>query len=416
MLIKKSDEVILDPSPGRAIARHLQRLNKYVIGQDRAKKAISRMLLRRETGLCDPRRPVGIIYLLGPTGVGKTELIKATASMLYGSINGYTHISCTSFKHGHEVTKLLGSPPSYVGYDQEPVLTQRNIDSHDKKYNMARIVALDKKIEGLEKSKNSSNYDEKAGVESALQVIKAELVRRKRLLEAGGFSSLILFDEFEKGHPDMHEILLEILNEGSLGLNDGSSTKFTNSIIALTGNVDSYEIQKIIGGSRIGFHGAGERGSESINREIYRAVLARVKKTMPPELLGRIGKEDIIVCKSLNFDETLQVLELQLKKLREYIAISNKPFTFVLTKDAKRFLVEESRDDINISLGARALLNGVKRRLFDSINILLSKDEDENGINENDTIMVRLSRDKKLEFIKNKNTKKKVKQLLARKK
>jgi len=135
-------------------------LNELVIGQDRAKKKIAEIILCTKTGIRDPRRPIGAVFLLGPTGVGKTELVKATAKMLFGDINAYTHISGSNFQNGHEVTLLLGSPPSYVGGDIEPVLSQKNIDRHDFNNNKKKISRITEEIKRLEEEKDERGHEE----------------------------------------------------------------------------------------------------------------------------------------------------------------------------------------------------------------------------------------------------------------
>lgn len=395
---------VLDFSPGRAEKSIISHLSRFVVGQEKAKKRIADILLRRETGLRDPRWPLGVIYLLGPTGVGKTELIKATADFLFGSLNAYTHINCIEYQNGHEISKLIGSSAGYIGSDKEPFLSQNNIDKYDFRHQIEMIEDIEKEIKTYEESINSASSRQKERVieEAELLIKKAETLREN--IKNNRFYSLVLFDEFEKGHPKLQEMLLEILSDGALSLMtpsmSGERVDFSNVIIALTGNVASKEIKEEASGSKIGFHFNSE-STENSSKKIWKIVLARLEKNVLPEILGRIGKENIVVCNFLSQEEMAEVLELQIKKLEEFIKKSAKPFKFFIREDAKQFLLDETQDRINIFLGARALLNVFKKQIENPLSKLLSKDKDEGGIVKGDVVEIRLKESKnkkKLEF------------------
>ena len=391
---------ILDFSPGKAEKKIISHLNRFVVGQKRAKQRIADILLRRETGLRDSRRPLGVIFLLGPTGVGKTELIKATADFLFGGLNDYTHISCPNYQNGHEISQLIGSPAGYIGSNQEPFLSQNNIDKHDFYHQTEAIENLEKEIREYSESINFGSPQQK---ERIIKLIKrAEAL--KNIIKNNRFYSLVLFDEFEKAHPKLQEILLEILSDGALSLitpsMSGKRVDFSNAIIALTGNIASKEIKEEISRSKIGFHSNSEV-TENFSKKIWKIVLARLERIFSPEILGRIGKEGVVVCNFLNQEEMAKVLELQIERLEERVEKSAKPFKLFICDGAKKFLLNETQDRINISLGARSLLNVFKKRIENLLNKLLSKDKDEGGIAKGDVIEIRLNKNKgeeKLEF------------------
>src|SRR3989344_1987915 len=403
-MTKLNKERVFDFSPGRAEKEIISHLDRFVIGQQRAKKRIADILWRRKTGLRDPRRPLGAIFLLGPTGVGKTELIKATADFLFGNLGAYTHINCPNFENGHEISQLIGSPAGYVGSGgdsyQEPFLSQENIDKNDLRRRTEEIKSIEKQIKDYQESMKSISSPQR----ELIKEIEL-LIRRVEALKnsfKNSFFSLVLFDEFEKAHPKLREMLLEILSDGALSLMNGERTDFSNAIIALTGNVASEEIKEEIGGSsKIGFHSDSE-SMENLSERIWKIVLARLEKTVSPEILGRIGKESVVVCNFLNPEEMAAILELQIKNLAECVKKSAKPFQLFIGEDVKRFLLGETQDRINIALGARALLNVFKKRIEAPLNKLLAKDEDEGGIVKGDFVEIRFKESeagrKKLEF------------------
>ena len=382
---------VLDFSPGRAEKNIISYLSRFVVGQERAKKRIADILLRRETGLRDPRRPLGVIFLLGPTGVGKTELIKAMADFLFGGLNAYTHISCPNFQHGHEISQLTGSSAGYVDSNKEPLLSQNNIDKHDFYRQMKEIENIEKQIKDYEKSINPASLSQKEQIIKELKSLIKKAEALKNNVEKNRFFSLVLFDEFEKAHPKLQEVLLEILSDGAFSLMSpsmkGKRVDFSNAIIALTGNVASKEIKEAVSNSKMGFHSNLE-SKENLSEKIWKMVLARLERTVPPEILGRIGKENVVVCNFLSQDEAAEVLELQIKRLEERIKKSVKSFQLFIHEDAKQFLLDEAQDRINISFGARALLNVFKKRIENPLSRLLSKEEDESGIVKGDVIEI----------------------------
>lgn len=230
-------------------------LHDRVVGQDEAVKAVARAIRRGRVGLKDPKRPVGSFIFLGPTGVGKTELCKALAQAMFGDENAMIRLDMSEFMEKHTVSKLIGSPPGYVGYDEGSAFTEQ--------------------------------------------------VRRKPY-------SVILFDEIEKAHPDVFNALLQILDDGRLTDSQGRTVDFKNTVIIMTSNVGARLITDKQ--SSLGFKNDDENNP---NENIKDIVLAELKNTFRPEFLNRI--DDIIVFNKLTSDEIKEIAEKMLKNLSERI-------------------------------------------------------------------------------------------------
>lgn len=201
-------------------------LRDRVVGQDQAVGALVCSYSRLLSGLRDPSRPLLTALLLGPTGVGKTETAKALAQTVFGSERALTRVNCEEYAHGHELSKLLGSPPGYVGHNIEPLLSQRRIDA--------------------------PHYQLLADLTRASR----DRVRESEKLlapEDGKLLSIVLFDEIEKAHPILWNALLGILDDATVTLGDNSTTDFTRSIILMTSNVGSREMSEILDRRPVGF-------------------------------------------------------------------------------------------------------------------------------------------------------------------
>lgn len=386
----------LSVGSGRAILEIKDHLSRFVIGQERAKKHIARMLIRARVGLRDKRHPAGALFLLGPTGVGKTELVKATADYLFGNLNGYTHVSCGNFQNGHEVSRILGSPPGYVGHDIEPEFSQAKIDAPDRIYCEARDAEIKKRIKTLSEEIGSASPERRQEIVKAIKALQAPL---SKVIKDTGFSSIVLFDEMEKAHPDLHKVSLDMLGEGRVHLNNNHVTDVTNSYIVFTSNIASRDISKIISGSRFGFQ--AKESEETSNEDlVYRAAMSQVERILPPELIGRIGKENFVVCNQLSYEEMLDVLDLHFGNFLARIAESDKKFELIMTDAVRDHLVGEARDRVNIALGARALLNVLKKRIEDPVNLLMIKDHDEDGIEAGDRVLAEMNEEGKVHFVR----------------
>ncbi len=283
----------------RSEAKYLLNLEKllgsYIIGQDEAVDAVAKAVRRNRSGISDSRRPIGSFIFLGPTGVGKTELTKVLAREFYGNENALIKIDMSEFGEHHNVSRLLGAPAGYVGYDDGGQLTDK--------------------------------------------------IRRQPY-------SLVLFDEIEKAHPEVFNILLQILEDGKLTDGKGRAIDFSNTIVVMTSNIGAEKLSKE---AQIGFLATTEKEKddlENLHRHNKEKVLESLKAMMRPELLNRIDKT--IVFRALTKDEITRILDLQLNDLSarllpQGLAIRLKP-------SAKKYLVEKGYDVQNGVRPMRRLL------------------------------------------------------------
>ncbi len=284
-----------------------EQLHERIIGQDDAVKAISQAIRRNRTGLGNPNRPIGGFLFLGPTGVGKTELAKSLATFLFGDEDAMIRLDMSEYMEKFAVSRLIGAPPGYVGYEEGGQLT--------------------------------------------------EAVRRRPY-------SVVVLDELEKAHPDIYNILLQVLDEGSLSDNLGHKVSFKNCVVIMTSNVGAREITNK--GSQLGF--AAKQSEEEEYKDMRINVMEEVKKTFNPEFINRI--DEIVVFHSLSKQHIGQILDLALKEVDEKLA--EKELSLQLTPEAKEFLVEKGFD---VKFGARPLLRTLQRELEDSLaeNILINR-------------------------------------------
>ncbi|WP_251197542.1 ATP-dependent Clp protease ATP-binding subunit [Anaerotardibacter muris] len=274
-------------------------LHERVIGQDEAVTALSKAIRRSRSGLKDPKRPAGSFIFLGPSGVGKTELSKTLAEFLFNSQDALISFDMSEYMEKHTVSRLIGSPPGYVGYDEGGQLTTA--------------------------------------------------VRQRPY-------SVVLFDEIEKAHPDVFNILLQILEEGRLTDAQGRMVDFRNTVIIMTSNVGAREITAT---TPLGFTSGGGSGMD--DGEIKTRVMSEVKRLFRPEFLNRI--DDIIVFKSLTEDEIVEIVDLMVADLRDRLIEQN--MTINMSDAANRYIAKEGTD---LSFGARPLRRAIQRLLEDPIS------------------------------------------------
>lgn len=274
-------------------------LHERIIGQDEGVHAISQAIKRSRTGLSNPNRPLGGFLFLGPTGVGKTELAKTLASFLFGDEEAMIRIDMSEYMEKFAVSRLIGAPPGYVGYEEGGQLT--------------------------------------------------EAVRRRPY-------SVVVLDEFEKAHPDIYNILLQVLDEGSLTDNLGHKVNFKNTIIIMTSNVGAREI--VNKGNRLGF--TAQNTLEQQYSDMKGDVLEQVKKTFNPEFINRI--DEIIVFHQLTEENMHKILDINLKDIETKLAAHNLKIKF--TANVKDFLVKTGFDP---KYGARPLLRTIRRELEDPL-------------------------------------------------
>ncbi len=274
-------------------------LHKRVIGQNAAIEAVSKAIRRSRAGLKDPKRPTGSFIFLGPSGVGKTELGRTLAEFLFGDEEAMVRIDMSEYMEKHSVSRLVGSPPGYIGYDEGGQLT--------------------------------------------------EAVRRKPY-------SVLLLDEIEKAHPDVFNILLQILEDGRLTDSQGRTVDFRNAIVIMTSNVGASEIAKNTG---IGFTVSDAEGGVSYD-DMKTRIMSDLKKVFRPEFLNRI--DEVIVFHKLAKDEIREIVELLLKRIRESLA--EQELSLNLSEDAADLLVERGWDP---AMGARPLRRAIQRYIEDPL-------------------------------------------------
>ena len=274
-------------------------LHERVIGQEEAVTALSKAIRRSRSGLKDPKRPAGSFIFLGPSGVGKTELSKTLAEFLFNSQDALISFDMSEYMEKHTVSRLIGSPPGYVGYDEGGRLTTA--------------------------------------------------VRQRPY-------SVVLFDEIEKAHPDVFNILLQILEEGRLTDAQGRMVDFRNTVIIMTSNVGAREITTT---APLGFSSSGATGLN--DDEIKTRVMSEVKRLFRPEFLNRI--DEIIVFKSLTEDEIVEIVNLMVADLRDRLIEQN--MTINMSDAANRLIAKEGTD---LSFGARPLRRAIQRLLEDPIS------------------------------------------------
>jgi len=276
-------------------------LHQRLIGQDEAVKAVSRAIRRARVGLKNPNRPIASFIFSGPTGVGKTELTKALAAYFFGSEESMIRLDMSEFMERHTVSKLIGSPPGYVGFNEGGQLT--------------------------------------------------EAVRRRPY-------TVVLFDEIEKAHPDVFNLLLQLLEDGRLTDSKGRTVDFKNTLIIMTSNIGSKVIEK--GGGGLGFEFSGEAVEDTQYNRIRSLVNEELKQYFRPEFLNRL--DEIIVFRQLSRDEVKEIAEIMLKEV--FSRMEEKGIHLSVTEAFKERLVEEG---YNPSYGARPLRRAVMRLLEDSL-------------------------------------------------
>lgn len=310
-LIKKESESLLNIE---------ENLKKRIVGQDEAVEVIGNAIKRSRTGISDTKRPIGSFIFLGPTGVGKTELARVLASEMFGSFDALVKVDMSEFMEKHNVSRLIGAPAGYVGYDEGGQLT--------------------------------------------------ETIRRRPY-------SVILFDEIEKAHPDVFNMLLQILEDGVLTDAKGLKVDFKNTIIVMTSNVGAKELYST---AKLGFTATSKddkKHMEDVHKNISEKVTEELKKGFRPEFLNRIDK--IVVFKSLSKEDVKKIVDLQLLELQA--RLKDKKINLKVTDAAKKVLIEKGYD---IENGARPMKRTIQNEIEDPLAQGILKGEFKEG----DTISV----------------------------
>jgi ATP-dependent Clp protease ATP-binding subunit ClpC len=280
------------------LVRMEEELHKRLIGQEEAIVAVSKSIRRARAGIKDPKRPTGSFIFLGPSGVGKTELARTLAEFLFGDEDAMIKLDMSEYMEKHSVSRLVGSPPGYIGYDEGGQLT--------------------------------------------------EAVRRKPY-------SVVVLDEIEKAHPDVFNILLQILEDGNLTDAQGRKVDFRNVIVIMTSNIGAGTISK---NQTLGFSVGDESGLSY--DDMKSRIMGELKKVFRPELLNRI--DEVIVFHKLTKDEIMTIVELMLRRLREQMGTHE--VTIELTPEAKELLVEKGYDP---AMGARPLRRAIQHHIEDPL-------------------------------------------------
>jgi ATP-dependent Clp protease ATP-binding subunit ClpC len=301
-----------------ALLKMADRLKEKIIGQDKAIATVVKAIQRSRIGLKDPNRPIGTFMFLGPTGVGKTHLAKELATLLFGSADSLIRIDMSEYTEKHEVSRLVGAPPGYVGHEEGGQLTEK--------------------------------------------------VRRKPY-------SIVLFDELEKAHPEVFNLLLQVLDEGRLTDSTGHTVDFRNTVIIMTSNVGSRQLKDF--GKGIGFTTA----ASPIDKEYSRSVITKaLNKTFAPEFINRI--DEIVNFDQLDMDALVRIVDIELAKLLDRVAALG--YTLQVTDEAKTFLARKGYD---VQYGARPLKRAIQQYVEDALSEVILGGE----LREGDTIVAEVN-------------------------
>jgi len=310
-LKQSQSQVDLDPDIKCDTARNFEAgLRSLVIGQEQAISGISSLYQIFRAGMSDPNRPLGTMLLLGPTGSGKTHVVESAAQILFGDTSALIRIDCAEFQERHEIAKLIGSPPGYLGHrETPPLLTQARLES--------------------------------------------------RHTEHDPFS-IVLFDEIEKASEALWQLLLGILDKGTLTTGDNRRVDFSQSMIFMTSNLGAREMSELMTGA-IGFAPPQSLGlaGDGLSQKIDRTATDAARRHFSPEFMNRLDR--VVVFRTLSHADLRKVLDLELDKVRSRIEDgATEVFDFTVTEGAREFLLEQG---INSQYGARHLKRAIERFL-----------------------------------------------------
>ncbi len=297
------------------LARMEEELKKRVIGQEESIISVANAIRRSRAGLSEEKRPIGSFIFMGPTGVGKTELAKALAEFMFNDDEALIRVDMSEFMEKHAVSKIIGSPPGYVGYDEGGQLTEK--------------------------------------------------IRRKPY-------SVILFDEIEKAHPDIFNMMLQILEDGHVTDAKGRKVNFKNTVIIMTSNIGSESIMQMGRAGEFGFGDSGKGSSKNKEDKIKEKVMDALREHFKPEFLNRI--DEIIMFHPLSQKEIMEIVEIQIAKVIERLA--EKKIEINVTKKAKEWLGKKGYDP---NLGARPLRRVIQTELLDPLAMMMIEGGVESG-------------------------------------
>lgn len=319
---------LLDPERKSPRAKEFEdKLSSFIVGQERAVRRVSGIFQIFLAGMNNPARPLGTMLFLGPTGSGKTRVVEAAADVLFGDTHAVVKIDCAEFQHSHEIAKLIGSPPGYLGHrETSPMLTQENLD-------------------------------------------KAHTDETKL--------TFVLFDEIEKASDALWQLLLGILDKATLTLGDNRRVDFSKTVVIMTSNLGAREMSDMISGG-IGFaptKSGKNPEDDEIDLKIYRTALESAKRKFSPEFMNRIDK--VVVFRTLKEHHLRQILEIELNSVQDRITESaGTKFVFECELGAKDFLLNEG---IDLKYGARHLKRAIERFLVYPLSNLVATEQVETG-------------------------------------
>lgn len=320
--------ILLDPERKSPRAAEFEdKLSGLIVGQERAVRRMSGIFQIYLAGMNNPARPLGTMLFLGPTGSGKTRVVEAAAEVLFGEPHTVVKIDCAEFQHSHEIAKLIGSPPGYLGHrETSPMLTQENLDK--------------------------SHTDETK-------------------------LTFVLFDEIEKASDSLWQLLLGILDKATLTLGDNRRVDFSRTVVIMTSNLGAREMSDMISGG-IGFapnKSDQAKQDNEIDTKIYRTALEAAKRKFSPEFMNRIDK--VVVFRSLKEYHLRRILDIELMSVQDRITESaGTKFIFECNTEAKEFLLSEG---IDLKYGARHLKRSIERFLVYPLSNLVATEQVETG-------------------------------------
>jgi ATP-dependent Clp protease ATP-binding subunit ClpA len=334
MRLVPSSPVALNPAQRGVRSKEFEsQLAARIVGQDRAVRRMSNLYQVFLAGMQSSNRPIGTMLFLGPTGSGKTRVVEAGAEVLFGDPNAVIKIDCAEFQHSHEIAKLIGSPPGYLGHrETPPLLTQENLD---------RFHTEQTKL------------------------------------------TLVLFDEIEKASDSLWQLLLGILDKGTLTLGDNRRVDFSRTIVVMTSNLGAREMTELISGG-IGFAPAGkqQQADANVDQKIYRTAVEAARRKFSPEFMNRI--DSLVVFRSLNEQHLENILDLELQAVQKRISnTADTKFTFQCSPAAKHYLLKEGTD---YRYGARHLKRAIERLIVHSLANLVTTEQ----IEMNDSVHIDL--------------------------
>jgi ATP-dependent Clp protease ATP-binding subunit ClpB len=318
-----SSKVLNTNKPGRIAASLADEMKERVIGQDEAVEQVAAFYQTSEAGLSPPGRPVGSFLFLGPTGVGKTRTVEALAEATLGDARAVIKINCAEFQHSHEIAKLIGSPPGYLGHrETHPLLSQEVL--------------------------NQFHTD------------KLKL-------------SFVLFDEIEKANDALWNLLLGILDKATLTLGDNGRVDFSRAMIFMTSNLGAKEMQDLVR-NKMGFY-QETVSAQQLAGNMEKAAVAAARRNFTPEFMNRIDK--LVVFKPLGAEELRRILDIELRNVQERVDRSGISASLTVTDEAKDQILKEAAPDLKS--GARHLNRAVQRQITDKLAALTVNGELESG-------------------------------------